>query len=44
VSAPDPSNRLLFELYDLLPAEPAPPPGFVPLSDVRVKRASGSRS
>ena len=40
----DPAIRLLFELYELLPAEPAPPPGFVPLSEVRVRRASGSRS
>lgn len=40
----DPAIRLLLELYELLPAEPAPPPGFVPLSDIRVTRASGSRS
>ena len=41
----DPAIRLLFELYELLPAEPAPPPpGFVPLSEVRVKRASGTPS
>lgn len=39
----DPAIRLLFELYELLPAEP-PPPGFVPLSEVRITRASGSRS
>ena len=39
----DPAVRLLFELYELLPAEPAPPPGFVPLSEVRVRRASGAR-
>jgi hypothetical protein len=39
----DPAIRLLFELYELLPAEPAPPPGFVPLSGIRVKRTSGSR-
>lgn len=39
----DPAIRLLFELYELLPAEPAAPPGFVPLSEVRVRRASGSR-
>jgi predicted RNA polymerase sigma factor len=38
----DPAIRLLFELYELLPAEPASPPGFVPLSELRVKRASGS--
>lgn len=38
----DPAIRLLFELYELLPAEPAPPSGFVPLSELRVKRASGS--
>ncbi|MFN8636186.1 MAG: hypothetical protein U0893_20235 [Chloroflexota bacterium] len=39
----DPAVRLLFELYELLPVEPAPSPGFVPLSEIRVKRASGSR-
>jgi hypothetical protein len=39
----DPAIRLLFELYELLPAEPAPPPGFVPLSQILVKRGSGSR-
>jgi hypothetical protein len=39
----DPAVRLLFELYELLPTEPAPPPGFVPLSEIRVKRASGAR-
>jgi hypothetical protein len=38
----DPAIRLLFELYELLPAEQAAPPGFVPLSEIRVKRASGS--
>ena len=38
----DPAVRLLFELYELLPAEPPPPPGFVPLSELRVKRTSGS--
>jgi hypothetical protein len=40
----DPAVRLLFELYELLPTEPAPPPGFVPLSEVRVRRTSGNRS
>lgn len=40
----DPAIRLLLELYELLPAEPTPPPGFVPLSEIHVKRASGSRS
>jgi hypothetical protein len=40
----DPAVRLLFELYELLPAEPAPPPGFVPLSEVRIMRASGRRT
>jgi len=40
----DPAIRLLFELYDLLPDEPAPLPGFVPLAEVRVKRVSGTRS
>ena len=40
----DPAIRLLFELYELLPAEPAPPPGFVPLSEIRVRRASGRPS
>ena len=40
----DPAIRLLFELYDLLPAETPPPPGFVPLSEIRVRRASGSRA
>jgi hypothetical protein len=39
----DPAIRLLFELYELLPPEPAPPPGFVPLSEIRIKRASGAR-
>jgi hypothetical protein len=38
----DPAVRLLFELYDLLPPEPAPPPGFVPLSEIRIKRTTGS--
>lgn len=37
----DPAVRLLLELYELLPAEPAPSPGFVPLSEVRIMRASG---
>jgi hypothetical protein len=37
----DPAVRLLFELYELLPSEPALPAGFVPLSEVRVKRAAG---
>lgn len=40
----DPAVRLLFELYELLPPEPAPPPGFVPLSEVRIQRFSGSRA
>jgi hypothetical protein len=40
----DPAIRLLFELYELLPPEPARPSGFVPLSEVRIKRASGTRS
>src|SRR5262249_46664686 len=39
----DPAVRLLFELYELVPDQPAPPPGFVPLSEIRVKRTSGSR-
>lgn len=39
----EPAIRLLFELYELLPAEPAAPPGFVPLSEIRIKRASGAR-
>src|SRR5215212_10202421 len=42
----DPAVRLLFELYELLPAEPAQAvrsAGFIPLSDVRIKRASASR-
>ena len=39
----DPAIRLLLELYELLPVEPAPPPGFVPLSEIRVKRSAGSR-
>ena len=40
----DPAIRLLLELYDLLPAEPAPGPGFVPLTAIRVKRATGTRA
>ena len=36
----DPAIRLLFELYELLPAESAPLQGFVPLSEVRVKRTT----
>lgn len=40
----DPAVRLLFELYELLPAEPALPPGFVPLSEIRVRRSSGARA
>ena len=39
----DPAVRLLFELYELLPPEPAPPPGFLPLTEIRVKRSSGNR-
>ena len=43
----DPTIRLLFELYELLPAEPTQtvrPAGFVPLSEIRVTRASGRQS
>lgn len=39
----DPAIRLLFELYELLPAESAPPSGFVPLSEIRVHRSAGGR-
>lgn len=40
----EPAIRLLLELYDLLPTEPAPGPGFVPLTELRIKRATGSRT
>lgn len=41
----DPAVRLLFELYEILAPEPepAPPPGFVPLSQVRITRSAGQR-
>ncbi len=39
----DPAVRLLLELYELLPATPSPAPGFVPLSELQIKRTTGSR-
>lgn len=36
----DPAVRVLLELYDLLPEEQAPPAGFIPLANVKIKRGA----